>query len=132
MIEWVLGNFRGDIMNNLFDIVLKLGSLITAITTILGVLTWLLNKIVFKPMGQKLDALDRKIDMNKKDDLRYTILSFASDLRNGVAKTRQEYETIFAFHDDYETLIEHLKEKNGYLETEMDYIILQYNKLKGD
>ena len=64
--------------------------------------------------------------------MRYTILSFASDLRNGVAKTRQEYETIFAFHDDYEMLIEHLKEKNGYLETEMDYIILQYNSLKGD
>lgn len=119
-------------MNEFLNIVLKIGSLITTITTILGALTWLLNKIVFKPMGQKLDALDRKIDMNKKDDLRYTILSFASDLRNGVAKTRQEYETIFAFHDDYETLIEHLKEKNGYLETEMDYIILQYNKLKGD
>lgn len=119
-------------MNNFLNIVLKLGSLITAITAILGALTWLLNKIVFKPMGQKLDALDRKIDKNKKDDLRYTILSFASDLRNGVAKTRQEYETIFAFYDDYETLIEHLKEKNGYLETEMEYIILQYNSLKGE
>lgn len=119
-------------MNNFLNIVLKLGSLITAITAILGALTWLLNKIVFKPMGQKLDALDRKIDKNKKDDLRYTILSFAGDLRNGVAKTRQEYETIFAFYDDYETLIEHLKEKNGYLETEMEYIILQYNNLKGE
>lgn len=117
-------------MDNFFDIVLRLGSLITAMTTIIGILGVLLNKIVFKPMGQKLDALDRKIDMNKKDDLRYTILSFASDLRNGVAKTRQEYETIFAFHDDYELLIEHLKEKNGYLETEMEYIILQYNSLK--
>ena len=119
-------------MNNFFSIVLKLGSFITAITAILGAMTWLLNKIVFKPMGQKLDALDRKIDKNKKDDLRYTILSFAGDLRNGVAKTRQEYETIFAFYDDYETLIEHLKEKNGYLETEMEYIILQYNSLKGE
>lgn len=119
-------------MNNFLNIVLKLGSLITAITAILGAMTWLLNKIVFKPMGQKLDALDRKIDKNKKDDLRYTILSFAGDLRNGVAKTRQEYETIFAFYDDYETLIEHLKEKNGYLETEMEYIILQYNNLKGE
>lgn len=119
-------------MNDFLNIVLKLGSLITAITAILGAMTWLLNKIVFKPMGQKLDALDRKIDKNKKDDLRYTILSFAGDLRNGVAKTRQEYETIFAFYDDYETLIEHLKEKNGYLETEMEYIILQYNSLKGE
>ena len=119
-------------MNDFLNIVLKLGSFITAITAILGGMTWLLNKIVFKPMGQKLDALDRKIDKNKKDDLRYTILSFAGDLRNGVAKTRQEYETIFAFYDDYETLIEHLKEKNGYLETEMEYIILQYNSLKGE
>lgn len=119
-------------MNDFLNIVLKLGSLITAITAILGAMTWLLNKIVFKPMGQKLDALDRKIDKNKKDDLRYTILSFAGDLRNGVAKTRQEYETIFAFYDDYETLIEHLKEKNGYLETEMEYIVLQYNSLKGE
>lgn len=119
-------------MNAFLNIVLKLGSFITAITAILGGMTWLLNKIVFKPMGQKLDALDRKIDKNKKDDLRYTILSFAGDLRNGVAKTRQEYETIFAFYDDYETLIEHLKEKNGYLETEMEYIILQYNSLKGE
>ena len=30
----------------------------------------------------------------------------------GSTKTRQEYETIFTFYDDYETLIEHLKEKN--------------------
>lgn len=119
-------------MNNFLDIVLKIGGFITAITTIVGALTWLLNKMIFKPIGQKLDALDRKIDVNKKGDLRYTILSFASDLRNGVAKTRQEYETIFAFYDDYETLIELLKEKNGYLETEMDYIVLQYNSLKGD
>lgn len=119
-------------MNNFLDIVLRIGGLITAITTIVGALTWLLNKMIFKPMGQKLDALDRKIDMNKKNDLRYTILSFASDLRNGVAKTRQEYETIFAFYDNYETLIERLKEKNGYLETEMDYIVIQYNSLKGD
>ena len=119
-------------MNDFLNIVLKLGSFVTAITAVLGGMTWLLNKIVFKPMGQTLDALDRKIDKNKKDDLRYTILSFAGDLRNGVAKTRQEYETIFAFYDDYETLIEHLKEKNGYLETEMEYIILQYNSLKGE
>ena len=113
-------------MNNFLNIVLKLGSLITAITAILGALTWLLNKIVFKPMGQKLDALDRKIDKNKKDDLRYTILSFAGDLRNGVAKTRQEYETIFMFYDKYEVIISELGIKNGYLETEMSFIRKTY------
>lgn len=118
-------------MDNIIDIITKLSGLITCITVITGAVTWIINKVLFKPINEKLDRLDKKIDYNKKDDLRYTILSFAGDLRNGIAKTRQEYETIFMFYDKYETIIKSLNEKNGYLETEMEFIKTQYSCLMG-
>ena len=111
------------------DFIIKISSLITAISIIGGAIFWLLNAFIFKPMTTELKKLNDKIDTNRLDELRYTILSFAGDLRNGIPKTRQEYETIFTFHDKYDKLISSLNEKNGYLEMEMAYIKKQYDDL---
>lgn len=75
---------------------------------------------------EELKPISKQIDENEKDHLRFEILSFAGDLRNGVRKTRQEFETVFAFYDKYEKIIEKLKEHNGYLDTEFNYIKLKY------
>lgn len=116
-------------MNDMLDLLKTISAFITALTIIGGAVIWIIKKFIFKPMEHQLNELGDKIDTNRKDELRYTVLSFAGDLRNGIPKTRQEYETIFAFYDKYEQLIEHLNEKNGYLEVEMEYVRTQYKNL---
>ena len=116
-------------MNNILDLLKTISAFITALTVIGGAVIWIIKKFIFKPMEKELQSLGEKIDINRKDELRYTVLSFAGDLRNGIPKTRQEYETIFSFYDKYEKLIEQLQEKNGYLEVEMDYVKNQYKNL---
>lgn len=116
-------------MNELLDLLKTISAFITALTIIGGAVIWIIKKFIFKPVQKQLNDLGDKIDGNRKDELRYTILSFAGDLRNGIPKTRQEYETIFAFYDKYEQLIEQLNEKNGYLEVEMEYVKAQYKNL---
>lgn len=100
------------------DIIIKVASFIGAIGTIIGTITAILNKL----LNKKLNPLMSKIDNNEKDNLRYKILSFANSLRNKNKHTRQEFETIFFFYDKYETIINELKQKNGYLEEEMEFI----------
>ena len=116
-------------MNDIIDLLKTISAFITALSIIGGAVIWIIKKFIFKPMEKQLENLSNKIDANKRDELRYTILSFAGDLRNGIAKTRQEYETIFAFYDKYEKLIENLQEKNGYLEAEMEYVKNMYKNL---
>lgn len=116
-------------MINMLDLLKTISAFITALTVIGGAVIWIIKKFIFKPMEQQMTKLGDKIDNNRKDELRYTILSFAGDLRNGIPKTRQEYETIFAFYDKYELLIHQLNEKNGYLEVEMEYVKNQYKNL---
>ena len=116
-------------MNNIANTIGVIAGVITSLTIIISAVIKVMDKTIFNPMFKRLDKLDKKIDNNRKDDLRYKILSFASDLRNGIGKTRQEYETIFMFYDKYELLIKTLEETNGYLETEMEYIKKQYNSL---
>lgn len=84
-------------------------------------------KIVIK---EELQPISEQIDNNEKDRLRFEILSFASDLRNGINKTRQEFETIFAYYDKYENIIRKLKMHNGYLDTEFEFIKLKYIDLE--
>lgn len=100
------------------DIIKEIGTLITALTIIVTTITAIWNKL----LNKKLNPLMSKIDNNEKDNLRYKILSFANSLRNGNKHTRQEFETIFFFYDKYETIINELKQKNGYLEEEMEFI----------
>lgn len=84
-------------------------------------------KVVIK---EELQPISEQIDNNEKDRLRFEILSFASDLRNGINKTRQEFETIFAYYDKYENIIRKLKMHNGYLDTEFEFIKLKYIDLE--
>lgn len=100
------------------DIIIKISTFIGAIGTIIATITAILNKL----LNKKLNPLISKIDNNEKDNLRYKILSFANSLRNGNKHTRQEFETIFFFYDKYEIIIQELKQKNGYLEEEMEFI----------
>ena len=83
-----------------------------------------------KEIKTEVDKVSEKIDGNEKDNLRFQILSFSSELRNGATKTRQEFETIFVFYDKYESLIKKLGQSNGYLDSEFEYIKEQFKKVK--
>ena len=108
-------------------IIIYLGGLIFALYKI----PKKLNGVVEKTISDKIDPLSKKIDENEIGQLRFQILSFASDLRNGVKKTRQEFETIFMFYDKYEAILKRLDQHNGYLDTEFDFIKLKYVELEG-
>lgn len=90
-----------------------------------------------KIIKDSIDDLHREINENKKDSdedkmqrLRYDCLCFASDIRKGVPKTRQEYEEIFRMETEYDRLITKYDIKNGYMEEEMLYVHNQYRSLK--
>ena len=100
------------------DIIIKICTFIGLLVTTIGTITAILNKL----LNKKLNPLISKIDNNEKDRLRFEILSFANSLRNNNKHTRQEFETIFFFYDKYETVINEITQKNGYLEEEMEFI----------
>lgn len=109
----------------IIKIIIYLGGILLAIYKLPSKIKDIL-KLTIK---DEIKSISEQIDENEKDRLRFEILSFAGDLRNGIFKTRQEFETIFIFHDKYETIIEKLKEHNGYLDTEFEYIKEKYKEL---
>lgn len=81
--------------------------------------------------GLKVDISDIKESSDRKEmqRLRYECLCFASDLRKGDAKTRQEYEEIFRMEDSYNSLIDKYNIENGFMHEEMFYVHNQYRSL---
>lgn len=82
-----------------------------------------------KTSDQKFKEVRENSDKKEMQRLRYECLCFASSLRNGVAKTRQEYEEIFRMEDSYNSLIDQYKVENGYMHEEMLYVHNQYRSL---
>lgn len=107
------------------EYVIQIASYVTAVGVIIKAVDKLLAKKTTplqQEIKEEIQDINNKIDNNEKDDLRYKILSFANSLHNGNNHTRQEYETIFSFYDKYEAIIKRLKQTNGYLEMEMEFI----------
>ncbi len=105
-------------MQNISNWIMLIASTITSIITILG----FLNKM--------LDFKFKDFYNNQRLHLRYEICSFSGDLRNGIHKTRDEFQAIFAMEDIYDKLIKKLKQHNHYIDNEMEYIKQQYKLLK--
>lgn len=78
----------------------------------------------------EINAMKRESDNDKMQRLRYECLCFASDVRKGIAKTRQEYEEIFRMETEYDKLITKYNIQNGFMEEEMLYVHKQYRSLK--
>lgn len=97
--------------------IILIGSLITAITIILTAI----NKLLDKKLSGLYDS--------QRLQYRYEICSFAGDLRNGIVKTREEYQAVFEMYDKYEMLIDKLKLKNHYIDNEVRYIEERYKEL---
>ena len=108
-------------MEDLSNIQVLVGLLIS-MSTLLGILAGVLNKMLDK----KLIGLYH----DNRRQYRYLIVDFAGDLHNGVPKTREEFQTILDIFGRYEVLVEKLHVKNHYADSEIAYIKEKYKELK--
>lgn len=120
-----------------------IGAIIACVKTIRSISNNGIDKRINKTISPMLtdikssiDNITEQISESKKESderemqkLRYECLCFASDLRKGIPKTRQEYEEIFRMEDSYNKLIDKYKVLNGYMHEEMLYVHKQYQAL---
>ena len=79
-------------------------------------LKWI-GKRMFEPMNSRLDAVEKKIDENEIDRIRWEILEFANTCRNGKRHTKDEFSHIISQNDRRTTIFykkggRHGKEKS--------------------
>lgn len=106
--------------------------LVISLSTVFGIFTGVINKMFdnkLKPLEQKMDNMDKDSTKHDLGQLRYLIVSFSNDLRNGVPKSKFQYDAVFSFIDEYEDMIAKLHIKNGLFHEEKLYIQEQYHKL---
>lgn len=88
----------------------------------------LLGKICGKLLGinaleTKIDNIQKEVDINERDRIRYEILQFSGSLRNGLQRTQNDYDHIEEIYEKYQK-----KGWNSYIHSEMDFIRKCRNK----
>ena len=88
----------------------------------------LLGKICGKLLGidsleKKIDGIQKEVDINERDRIRYEILQFSGSLRNGLKRTENDYDHIEELYEKYEK-----KGWNSYIHSEIEYIRVCRNK----
>lgn len=114
------------------DMVKNILGIVISLSTVFGIFTGIINKMFSK----KLKPIENRIEQEHKDSikhdmgqLRYLVVSFANDLRNGVPKSKFQFDAVFSFMDEYDEMIDQLHIKNGLFREEETYIREQYRKL---
>lgn len=107
-------------------------SVIISLSTVLTIFTGIVNTLFDK----KLKPIDEKIEKNRLDSVkedmrmaRYQVVKFASELRQGVKKTRYEFEAVAEFANSYEHAVKELGITNNFFTAEEDFIKDCYHKL---
>ncbi len=139
IIDFIRGLTIGEIIGDSVAIVFILTSLIE-ITPIkwnplTSILAWLGNRInvnlskkveglsdSVKDQAKKVDALDKKIDMNEIDHIRWEILNFSNSCRHGQQHTKDEFEHIINLHQKYGEILDSRHMSNGLITLEYEYI----------
>ena len=93
---------------------------------------------LFKWIGQKINGplldrlgkIEKELDENEKDRIRWEVLDFANSCRNGRRHTRDEFAHILALNDKYEVLLEKTNDTNGFFTMEIEYIKDLYSELQ--
>ena len=92
-------------------------------------LSWLLKWIGTRVNGdiiKRLDKLERNVDQNEIDRIRYEVLDFANSCRNKRKHTQDEFEHIISLNTKYKTLLKKHDIQNGVFEAEYAYIMELY------
>ena len=82
----------------------------------------LIGKLLGKFLGinkitDRLDILEKNMNSNELDRIRYEILQFSGSLRNGLSRTETDYQHIEAIFTKYKNM-----GGNSYILHEMEYI----------
>ncbi len=120
--------------------ILFIGSLVIQISPIKinpwsALFKWL-GKVITADSNKRIDSLIKKlektetsiiglqknIDENEKDRIRWEVLDFANSCRNGKRHTKDEYQHIITLNTKYKDLLKRTKDKNGVFEEEYKYI----------
>lgn len=120
-----------DEMQMLKDIL----GLVVSLSTVFGIFTGIINRSFakrIKPLENKIDANEKENIKHSMGQLRYLIVGFANDLRNGIPKNRFQYDAVFSFIDEYNDMITKLNIKNGLFHEEENFIREEYRKLIKD
>lgn len=105
----------------MWDIIIDVSKFITA----LGVIVGCFNGIVAKTFDKKLKPLTNRDRMQ----LRFEIVSFASELHKGIPHTRDEYLAVFELIDEYKEICKQLGIQNHVFEAECQYIDKKFQEL---
>lgn len=108
-------------MSTLGYILLEIAKYVGALSVVLGAFSTIVSKV----FDTKLKPLSNRDRMQ----LRFQIVSFASDLHKGIPHTRDEYLAVFELIDEYTSICEQLKIKNHVFEAECEYIDNCFQKM---
>ena len=73
-------------------------------------------------LSNTIQEMNKDIDENEKDRIRWQVLDFANSCRNGRRHTRDEFQHIMTLNDKYAELLKRTNDKNGYFDEEYKYI----------
>ena len=104
------------------------------INPIKSILKWI-GRVANGDVLLQLDALTkrsdeqrRSIDENEMDRIRWDVLDFANNCRNGVRHTKDEFQHIIALNTKYHALLDKYQIENGVFDEEYGYILQLYHK----
>lgn len=79
--------------------------------------------------SKNIEKLDKKINSNEIDRIRWEVFSFARLCRLGKIPSHEEFKHIFKLHDKYEQLISLNSVTNGQMDVEFQFITQYYLKI---
>ena len=134
MKELLLGVASGDIKSMAFLITILSVFFEFApikLNPIAALLRWI-GKKMFEPFDSRLDGLEKSIDENEIDRIRWEVLDFANSCRNGRRHTKEEFDHIISQNDKYHKLLEKYELENGVFDAEYAYILRLYKKCQDE
>lgn len=81
------------------------------------------------PITDRLDKMEKDIEENEKDRIRYTVLDFSNSCRNGRRHTKEEFAHIFQLNQKYESLMRRFGGVNQVYKVELEYLNELYREL---
>ena len=101
------------------------------VNPIASLLRWI-GKKMFEPFDNRLDGLEKTIDENEIDRIRYEVLDFANSCRNNRRHTKDEFDHIIDLNDKYHKLLDKYSQENGVFDAEYAYILRLYKKCQDE
>ena len=105
----------------MWNIIIEVSKYISAMIIVLGAM----SKIIDTTFDKKLRPLTNRDRMQ----IRFEIVSFASELHKGVPHTRDEYLAVFELIDEYKDICKQLDIQNHVFEAECQYIDKRFQEL---